>query len=385
MNQGPMIAPTDALPIALIGLDFRQRNAIELVFRSRCKDAYRIVDDDSAQAWIVDLDDYHSSSLIRARLGKHDACPCLFLSTTEGATAGGRDQLSLKKPFRLDDFLWMLEQLEKRARPAQSRIVTPVRSIAPVAASRQPTQPYLAAAEPETRSAALRLAEVTQHPYIGSAPDIDLDDPSQHAAIFYDPAHFLQGHMQRAWRHALDRKTRIRLTGPWREIHIDPESGLTHCHFEPQQLRSYASLPLTSGSIATAPADAGPPPDSHRIDASRLIWKLALWASRGRLPQGTPLDTPIYVRHWPNLTRLDIPPSALAITALWARKPHSLRDTARLLGIPQRFLFAYYSAAHAAQLAAPTNRAVDMLFAPEPLPAPPQRGLLQRILDRLRG
>lgn len=381
----PADSPRSPLSIALIGLDARQRNAIEMVFQGRCRNAYRLVEDASAQAWIIDMDDFHSSKVLQERLGKHAACPCLFLSVTAGKTAGGNDQLSLRKPFRMDDFVWMLEQLDKRARATQSQIQAPGWQAPPAKESPQPIRIERISDNAETRAVAQKLGAVTQNIHIGTAPDINLSDPDQHNAIYYDPDQFFQGHLARAWQHAEIHKTPLKLQGPWPELWLDPVTGLIGSDAEFQRLRPFASVPVAAADTEISRLHDQPSPNSRQLPASSLIWKLSLWAARGRLPRGTPLDTPIYVRHWPNFTRLEIPPSALAITALWAKKPHSLKDTVAILGIPQRYVFAYYSAANALQLAGPTSRAIDSLFAPEPLPKPPHRGLLQRFLDRLRS
>lgn len=373
------------LSIALIGLDARQRNAIEMVFQGRCRNAYRLVEDASAQAWIIDIDDFHSNGIIQERLAGHAACPCLFLSVTAGKTAGGIDQLSLRKPFRMDDFVWMLEQLDKRARPPQSQIQAPDWQAPPAKEPPQPVQIERVSDKTETRTVAQHLGAVSQNIHIGTAPDINLSDPLQHKAIYYDPNQFFQGHLARAWQHAEKMNTPLKLQGPWPELWLDPAAGLIRSDADFHRLRPFASVPVAAADTGIHPLHGTPSPSTRQLPASSLIWKLSLWAARGRLPHGTPLDTPIYVRHWPNFTRLEVTPSALAITALWANKPHSLKDTVAILGIPQRHVFAYYSAANALQLAAPTSRAVDSLFAPEPLQKPPHRGMLQRFLDRLRS
>ncbi len=47
---------------------------------------------------------------------------------------------------------------------------------------------------------------------------------------------------------------------------------------------------------------------------------------------------------WPTLTRLASIPHALRIAALLYDHPYPLADAARLLGIEQRYVFAFYSA-----------------------------------------
>ncbi|RLW55956.1 MAG: hypothetical protein B6D69_03020, partial [gamma proteobacterium symbiont of Stewartia floridana] len=71
--------------------------------------------------------------------------------------------------------------------------------------------------------------------------------------------------------------------------------------------------------------------------------------------------------------------------ALWSRNPRSLIDTANSLGISQRYVFAFYSAAHALQLAGETRRAVDTLLEPPVIEQAKHRGLFSKLLNRLRG
>ena len=86
--------------------------------------------------------------------------------------------------------------------------------------------------------------------------------------------------------------------------------------------------------------------------------------------------------HWPNFTRLIVTPYALKISALWIAQPHSLLTTAQVLNIPQRYVFAFYSAAHALKLAF-----VDRRTTPRAAKLTPneKRSLFQRILARLRN
>ena len=75
-----------------------------------------------------------------------------------------------------------------------------------------------------------------------------------------------------------------------------------------------------------------------------MLWKLALWSSRGRVSKGTSLSAPVRLRAWPNLPRLMTVPHSLRIAALWVKQPTSLMDTAPKLGIPYRYVFAFYCA-----------------------------------------
>ena len=142
-------------------------------------------------------------------------------------------------------------------------------------------------------------------------------------------------------------------------------------------------------------------PDMVPLDI--LLWKLALGASRGRLPLGTSLDTPVALREWPNFTRLVVTPGAMSVAALWARQTCTLGQTIHLLGLPPADVFAFYSAAAAIDLVRPelpsqpapaTRPAISPAAPTHPSPPPsppppaitpaPRRNLLRKVFDKLR-
>lgn len=85
-----------------------------------------------------------------------------------------------------------------------------------------------------------------------------------------------------------------------------------------------------------------------RFDAT--LWKLGMTTSKGRLPVGTDVNKVFYLKCWPNMTRLEHSPFSLRIAALLATRGATLLDTARILDIPQRYVFAFYNAALATDI-----------------------------------
>jgi hypothetical protein len=85
-----------------------------------------------------------------------------------------------------------------------------------------------------------------------------------------------------------------------------------------------------------------------RLDA--LLWRAGMETAQGRLPEGVSPARTVYLKHWPNLTRLHNTPHALRIAALWATRGGTLLDTAATLRVAQRHVFAFYNAALALDL-----------------------------------
>ncbi len=212
----------------------------------------------------------------------------------------------------------------------------------------------------------------------------------------YDPARFLQGLVATGWRQAEERGQSVHLQGPWPTIAVYPSSFAAVVDGGQDSLRAYAGqqdLPRHAGLVFTrAPLYHVNHPDMVPLDI--LLWKLALGASRGRLPLDTSLDTPWTLGEWPNFTRLIVTPGAMSIAALWTRQACTLRQTIHLLNLPPADVFAFYAAAAAIDLIhpelppppAPTTRPAASPT-PPPLPAinpTPRRGLLRKVFDKLR-
>ncbi|MGF7236010.1 MAG: hypothetical protein ACQSGP_13775 [Frankia sp.] len=221
----------------------------------------------------------------------------------------------------------------------------------------------------------------------------------------YDPARFLQGLVATVWRQAEDRGKSVHIQGPWPTIAIYPTSFTAVVDGGHDGLRVHAGredLPLEASVVFTrAPQYNVNHPDMVPLDI--LLWKLALGASRGRLPVDTSLDTPCALGEWPNFTRLIVTPGAMSIAALWARQACTLSQTIRLLELPPADVFAFYSAAAAIDLvrpelpsqpapatppaASPAASAHTSPPSSSPLPAiapAPRRSLLRKVFDKLR-
>ena len=223
---------------------------------------------------------------------------------------------------------------------------------------------------------------------IGSAPDVDLNSPEAHEKIFYHPEHFLQGHVQYVLNLATQNASAMRLSGVgFKTIVIDPSKQLMVSAVSLRSLASAGKIPLpfknmqlTSVSAKEAAAFFQ---DKDVYNAKNIIWLLALGASRGRLPVNTSLDTPVSLLHWPNLTRLQVPPHATRILSLWSHDDKSLRETVAALGIPQRYVFALYSACHAIGLIQAGKKSTQPKVRPAAMREPSAQAQQKQTLFRM--
>lgn len=385
------------IQVAAVGMDERMKNVFRQFFHGPCKGAYHLVEEDSAETSIIDLDGYRGTEIWDEYRKHHPKQPLILLSLQEMEV---EEAIFLHKPLKPEMLLSALvkvrEQLRSISNNEQSESpVEPVTASVQEEASKntQPAQQTNEVAkakkEPErhTHGAAMFMEEQMIKAFIGTAPDIDPANPLQVNKVQYDPADFLQSHLKRAFMTSDEEKCCVILQTPRGSIGVFPDNHGVAVNFSESHLRTLSSVPLANStlSMSTLEYDGGFEEADESLHMSReaLLWKSALWASRGRVPAGTTLEMPAFLRNWPNMTRLLLFPHALRIAALWASEPYSLPDTATALGIPQRYVFGFYSAANALGLADSTKRNVDTLFEPAPIQKNHQRGLFGRILDRL--
>ena len=100
--------------------------------------------------------------------------------------------------------------------------------------------------------------------------------------------------------------------------------------------------------------------DGRGMSFESFLWKVALYTSQGRLPQGVKLEDAARLNHWPNLTRLYPVAGSVRITTLMVNQPRSLPLIAKVLKIPAARVFAFYSAAYAIGIATGNQNVIEV-------------------------
>lgn len=407
-NLGDNQRPSSVAPVKIgaAGLDARTRNAIELFLKVRFSAQYVLVEPEEADFWMIDLDSVNGRDLWVAHTKEYPGVPPILLSIHEKQE---ENAYCVRKPMSMAAAVAVLEQVTKgrtakevdtsRDRSSQEVVSTPAVSAAAVT-GRSPMDRELSAQSglappagsghhvrekalevhttesigtiqtavaaggaisqrpsvddaqfsrrprvPASFQAATRLDERQTHMFIGSAPDIDPDDPHQVASAQFDPDRFLVGLVSRATAQAMRTGQQLRVSGREGVIVVQPEAEQFVVDIKSSLLRSLAAVPL-SQEMSIQPLNGAETMEGTIWPFDRFQWMLTLWAARGRVPVGTDLRTPVRLTHWPNLTRLELFPNAMRIASLWSQQATSLLDTATALNIPQRYVFAFFSAAH---------------------------------------
>lgn len=372
MNQQTQLAH-----IATIGVDKQTIKVLELVFQGPAKGAYVLTaTPQQADAVIFDFDCFNAETQWNAYREKHPDLPTLILSLQLKDISG---TVFVQKPLQIERILKGLAKLQS-AQWLESVKVSAAKSNESVH-----TRDVKLAQE-----LAIEEKEKAIHEYCGYLEDIDPKNHDQVEKIYYEPSQYLQGFFERAYQMSQEQSQ----GGIWVEGLSDPmillgESNLLQCvvGWNEQKLRTMTLMPLTKKLQLTA-IDAKEIKQLEskyafaKLPLDNVLWKMALWTARGRIPRGTHLHHRVILAEWPNFTRLIVTPHALQITALWAARPCSLLETAQQLQIQQRYVFSLFSATTALKLTTIDRNNYDANAA---FSKHAKRNLLQRILARLHS
>jgi len=390
------------LKVALHGMDSRSCKTMMMFLQGPCRGTAIVVNEADADVDIFDGDAPASKHLLSQHLQTERQKPTIVLSLQDFKHDG---TLQVRKPVKTDDMLSVLH--EAKAMVSAFAKQTAQQQTAPVAVAAEADE---AEPEPEPQSlktyvldqderkktskhqTAMRFDEKSFQSYIGSLPDIDVNDPAQFAKASYDPKEYFQGYIQSAFMVCRAKGQILQLQSGWKPIMIFPHTQEVWLDADDPQLRAFAGIKLNPNSaskMSITPASAqtmglgGSLDKFQSMDA--FLWKLACWTSKGRYPQMLDYTQPVYLKSWPNFTRLLITPHALRIAALLMQGPRTLTNVARVLNIKPQYVFVFASAACALGLMGQAKREADNLVQPPEVKPNKGQGLLSRIMNKLRG
>ncbi len=380
-------------PISIVafGMDKQTRSILEMVFRGPGKGNYVLVEQiESAQACIFDLDNFEGQNFwkdYRIRF----PLPAVILSIEHKEVAG---TVYVKKPIEIDKFIKGIDKLkrlvEEVPKPAQKVVTKSPSQLSPVDAKL-------------ATEIALEKDEETLHQFCGILQDIDPDNPKDVEKAYYDPSQYMQGFFEKAIEVSQKAANKgLLLEGLYTPMVLVYKNNKIFCDSRSANdlLRTMALLPVAKSGLHITFLNENEVKKYAAVNHltalpfDHFFWQVTLWTARGRVPKGIDLNKDIVLLSWPNFTRLIVTPHALKISALWREQPHSLLETAKILEIPQRCVFAFFSAAYASKLAFPERRTKqrklpkgqkDRRFKSNLINSNLNRGLLQRLLARLHS
>jgi hypothetical protein len=410
------------LRVALLGMDGRSLKTMAMFLQGPCKGNAIVVEEQEADIDIIDADTIHSKQLLEKSLERETKRPVIILSLQSVNVGAGDHIIYLKKPIVTDAMLAALEQAkdilaaqfkkksmclqptvaaeltvtrdEEGGKFDEKAFIKPVPSVeSPFHAEEEVNK--IVDAEEQKKTAkhtpTIQLDENAFNAFIGSVPGLDVNDPNQQLLASYNPKDYYQGFVQSAYKVALTQKRSIRLNSGWKPLIILPHSREIWLDADDKMLRAFAGVSVNAKAVSLAPVDPHSLTSEVQVEKIQemdaFLWKLAIWSSKGRYPQTIDVNSPVYLKRWPNFTRYIVTPHALRISALLVgRGPQTLLNIAALLKIELRYVYVFISAVYALGLAGQAQRQSDTLIRPElPVTVPERKGIMARILSKLRS
>lgn len=395
------------LKIALHGMDERAYKMMVMYLQGPCKGAAVVVEDLNAEVDIIDADSVKAKTLLEQRLAE-SAKPIIALSLQELTF---ENILYVKKPVKTSDLLSALGEADTIL-SAKKKPGNQVNSYTKNTATRQ-SQDSIAKTEsllpPEKdqvkkqatktdeqkkiskHQTAMQLDEGKFNAYIGSVPGLDVNDPKQFPDAAYNPKDYFQGYIQSALMVAEAKKQVMRLNSGWKPLIFFPHNHEIWLDADDKQLRAFAGVAMNKISgpgMTLTPVESSAASIQEDLekfhDKDAFLWKLAVWTSKGRYPGALDINRPVFLKRWPNFTRLVVTPHALRISALLMASPRTLPEIAEVLNIKPQYVFVFTSAAYALGLIGQAKREADEIIQPSVIKKSEQQGLLSRIIGKLR-
>ena len=393
------------LSVRLHGMDERIKKTMVMFFHGPCQGAAIIVDSEDADIDIFDGDSTDSKNLLAQHILKKSHKPVIILSLNDVRQEG---VFHVKKPIKTIDMLSVLEQVERLVGDRFKKESVIKKSSDAKIVSEEPQQriqePEMfdhkaIVVDPDERNktakhrTAMRFDEKGFEDYMGSISDIDMNLPMTLNNATYNPKDFYQGYIESAMAICRAKSQILMLQSDWRPVTLFPRTGEVWIDVDDLELKAFAGIQLSHKIITTEMSLIPVDPKTMNIrgnldkfqNMEAFLWKLACWTSKGRYPCTIDYEQPIFLKNWPNFSRLLITPHALRISALLIKGPRTMLNIAQVLNIKAQYVFVFVSASYAVGLVGQARRAADTLLQAETILPSKSQGLLGRIMSKLRG
>lgn len=384
------------LKVALHGMEERTAKTMVMYLQGPCRGAAVVVSDSDADVDVFDADVAGVDKLMEAHRAKKPHRPVVALTLRDGELA---HVFYVKKPVKTDDMLAALDKAFTKIKQNEINTQPSANTAQPVVEKSENVTLKSFVIDNDERNktakhqAAMQLNEKGFNAFIGNIPGLDVNDPSQFAIAKYNPKDYFQSHVESAFKISREQGEIMQLNSGWNPIIIFPQNNEVWLDADDKQLRAFSGLIIANSldnkiSTTSLTFESSSLSRSlekfHSMDA--FLWKVACWASKGRYPIAIDINQPVYLKYWPNFTRLLITPHALRISALLIRGPRTLGNVAEVLNIKPQYVFIFISAAYALGLTGQAKRESDVLIAQSTeIKANKNKGFLSRIMSKLRS
>ncbi len=378
---------TSPVRVALYGMDPRGYKTMEMYLKGPCRGIAVVVDQAHAEVDMIDADFAKARDILEARRSQTPDRPIILLSL---------------KPLKIENTFFIQKPVSAKALAEVLLAARPPKIVArpdvePPSARKIEADTSVQPAETQARKVSKQQAALLDNEggfttFLGTLAEIDFSNPEQLLKANYEPKKYFLGFVQSAYKVALHQAKAVQLNSMWKPLLIFPNQRQIWLDADDKQLRSFAGMEqnkISGNTISLVAIDA----EACRAnraqekfqDMDAFMWKLSIWASKGRFPLGFDPQRPVTLKQWPNFTRLMITPDALRIAALMTQGPRTALEIAKELNVRPQYVFVLISACYNMGLLEQGELGSDRAIAPELPKADKKKGLLSKILSKLRG
>jgi hypothetical protein len=381
------------IKVALYGMDPSSYKAMKFYLKGPCRGIAEVVEEAEAEIDIIDADFPRAGDILESRRQKTPQRPIVLLSLQALKI---ENTYFVAKPVNAKELIATLTQLEK-IKNQQAALITETLSKDELVVLEPDIKPVDQTQEPQTqpsrqKRSAFQDNEGGYTTFLGMLSDIDFNDMSQLRNASFNPKNYLLGYVLSAIKVSVHQGSAYQLNSIWKPLLIFPDTRQIWLDADDKQLRAFAGIEqnkIHTGNIGLIPIDAlatavAKDPDKFQ-DMDSFIWKLALWTSKGRFPSDIDPSHPVYLKHWPNFTRLLLIPDAMRMAALLVEGARSPLEMVKVLRVKPQYAFAFISACRSLGILVPAKCKTDEIVISEPPKPNKKQSLFSKILHKLRG
>lgn len=334
--------------LSAVGFDDRSEESFRIAFKGPGKGRAMLVDDSKAEGGIINMDSAGSKDLWASYRERNPNKPVIILGVVDPGIEGA---VFVKKPASVEQLLEAVDRL----------ILEIGQTDEPVP---QDNRPAFRAATPQAALGNAADGGMGQSIASAGSPGRKTAVPQSGKggkfSLFYNPRDYLQSEVHSAVEYSLKNQVVVELwimsgDDHWGKIIFLPGLKRVLSSFSDGELKQYCSTPL---SLVNHKLYRRKPKDTQELEDrvakdqrgcryESFLWKIALYTSLGRLPEGTNLSSAMQLKQWPNLTRLYPLGGSMRIATLLVDQPRTLPVIAKVLKMPVGRVFSFYSAASA--------------------------------------
>ncbi|MFY0677501.1 MAG: hypothetical protein JXR18_09480 [Neptuniibacter sp.] len=180
----------------------------------------------------------------------------------------------------------------------------------------------------------------------GNLPDLDLDKPEEIRRAFVNTEGMLIEKMQEAVQLSLNSENVVEIAGLPGTMLVTSDPQRFIFSFSTDFMNQLALTKFGFGELFLKELDEFHADAGERLydqDIDSLIWEVAIWTARGRLFSGIDPHKAYQLKKTPDFDYFLPIPNGKEIAELWSGRELSASDLVGILGVPQRFVFAFMS------------------------------------------